>query len=98
SIFVFCIFCDVCLGHCILDQRKEQTISSGSMSSTIKHFIFDVGNVLVDWEPSRIIQAWLGQSRNELVPIIFESDYWMALNRGEITESDIKSYLTVTLK
>src|SRR5690606_29704980 len=30
--------------------------------------------------------------------IIFESDYWMALNRGEITESDIKSYLTVTLK
>lgn len=56
----------------------------------IKHIIFDVGNVIVRWDPLYIVsQAFPGHADHSLLAReIFKSEIWLALNKGFITESE----------
>ncbi|MDD1780217.1 HAD family phosphatase [Enterovibrio sp. ZSDZ35] len=62
-------------------------------SREIKNIIFDIGNVMVRWSPAEIARLTFGddeQSRHK-AETIFRSDTWLALNRGELTESEAKA-------
>ncbi|MBS0289945.1 MAG: HAD family phosphatase [Proteobacteria bacterium] len=55
---------------------------------SIKNIVFDVGNVLVRYDPDFIIGKafpW-HPDRAQLVQGIFKHETWLALNRGQITE------------
>lgn len=54
----------------------------------IRNIVFDVGNVLVPWDPRRIERSALGDARVEAegyVPAFMHNPTWLALNRGELT-------------
>jgi len=55
---------------------------------TINNVVFDIGNVLVRWDPQLIIARTFGKERasDEYVRSIFPgNDIWLPLNRGELT-------------
>lgn len=58
----------------------------------IKNVVFDIGNVIVNWSPAEIVRLTFGAAKatDELTSSIFKSDLWMALNRGEMPESEAK--------
>lgn len=55
---------------------------------TIKNIVFDVGNVLVRWDPLSITHHVFGQSDNtpQLMQAIFKNQTWLDLNLGIIDE------------
>lgn len=57
----------------------------------IKNIIFDVGNVLVRWDPQAVVARFFPSSRDPvlLTRQLFRSPTWLALNRGEYTEAEI---------
>lgn len=58
---------------------------------TIKNVIFDIGNVLVRWDPQLIVERAFGKDRADetLVKSIFPGrDIWIPLNKGEITAQE----------
>lgn len=61
----------------------------------VKNIIFDVGNVLLAWDPERIIQeafrntAWL----EKISPQIFRSSHWWAFDQGLVTEEEVKKLI-----
>ena len=61
----------------------------------IRNIVFDVGNVLVRWDPLGIVQAAYGlegeaaESKREA--IFGTSDHFRALNRGEMTVEETKA-------
>lgn len=61
-------------------------------SPSIKNIIFDIGNVLVRWSPIEIIRLTFGEIDNDkdLAKALFQSDLWLAYNRGEFSESEAK--------
>ncbi len=58
------------------------------MKNKIKHIIFDVGNVLFDYDPDYITQQLLPNSKhhNFYVKELFLSEYWQKLDRGDYTK------------
>ena len=62
---------------------------------TVKNVAFDIGNVLLKWEPTNIITHFFP---NESIPEplaqqIFKSPIWIDLNLGKITELEaVKLY------
>lgn len=54
------------------------------------NFIFDIGNVLVDFKPEQFLHALLDNPSNEgkLNEIIFKSDEWVKLDEGTITPEE----------
>ncbi|MGF1754596.1 HAD family phosphatase [Vibrio makurazakiensis] len=62
-------------------------------SSKIKNVVFDIGNVLVRWGPSEIVRLTFGDAKatEELAKSIFQSEIWLDLNKGLISEADAKS-------
>lgn len=60
--------------------------------STLKNVVFDIGNVLVRWSPREIVRLTFGDEVDDLALAtqLFRSELWMALNRGELTEDEIK--------
>ena len=54
----------------------------------IKNIVFDVGNVLVRWDPQGIVERVFDGHANlpQLMQEIFKHETWLLLNRGEITE------------
>lgn len=58
----------------------------------VKNVIFDIGNVIVRWDPPLITARTFGAERagDKFVRSIFEHDLWFQLNRGEISETQAK--------
>lgn len=60
----------------------------------IRNIVFDIGNVLVSWDPVGIVEAAFGLAGDEAAArrhaLFVESDIWRALNRGEHTEDGAK--------
>jgi putative hydrolase of the HAD superfamily len=53
----------------------------------VKNIVFDVGNVLVTWNPVNIIQNTFPElDPNLLLQQIFKTGFWLELNAGKITE------------
>lgn len=61
-------------------------------SNTIKNVVFDIGNVVVRWAPLEIVRLTFGNIDypEEKVKSIFQSDTWLDLNKGIISESEAK--------
>ena len=61
---------------------------------SIQHIVFDVGNVLVRWDPAGIVEQVFANDHPSATALanltqqIFKSEIWMDLNRGKFTERD----------
>jgi putative hydrolase of the HAD superfamily len=57
---------------------------------TIRNIVFDLGNVVVRWDPVLISVRTFGEEKAspEFVRSIFGHPLWLQLNRGEISEED----------
>lgn len=65
----------------------------------IENIIFDMGQVLIHWQPQRLI-AHLGLSAQEEQAVIrelFQSVEWIQLDRGTISEEDVVRRVCVRL-
>lgn len=58
----------------------------------VHNIVFDIGNVVVRWDPTLIVQRTLGtiEPAEPLRNAIFGHPLWLRLNRGEVTERDAK--------
>ena len=57
----------------------------------IRNVVFDMGGVLIAWDPARIV-ARLGLSGEDarlLLREVFQSVEWVSLDRGAITEEEL---------
>ena len=65
----------------------------------IKNIVFDIGNVVVRWDPALILSRTFGDERanDTLLAAIFKHDLWYSLNRGQISEQDAKIAYSVEL-
>jgi len=60
----------------------------------LRNVIFDVGNVLVPWDPAGIERRAFGDARFEaadFVPPLRGNAIWLAVNRGELTLAEAKA-------
>ncbi len=57
----------------------------------VKNIIFDVGNVLLDWNPGKIIQQAFANTKyaGKFTPQMFRLSDWLAFDQGLITEADV---------
>lgn len=57
----------------------------------IKNVIFDLGNVMIDFEPKIYVKSKIAEEKvEELYKCIFQSDEWPMLDRGTICEEEAK--------
>jgi putative hydrolase of the HAD superfamily len=56
----------------------------------IKNIVFDLGNVLLDFDPDSYLEyfAYNEKIKSRLKAEIFETEEWLQLDRGTITESE----------
>ena len=68
-------------------------------SKKIRNIVFDIGNVVVRWAPSEIVRLTFGDSESieEQVKSIFQSDIWLNLNKGLLSENDAKAQYRAVL-
>ena len=68
-------------------------------SASIKNVVFDIGNVIVRWAPLEIVRLTFGNDRDhqELGKAIFQSEIWMNLNKGFISEAEAKVHYQITI-
>lgn len=61
-------------------------------SSSFKNVVFDIGNVLVRWNPVEITRLTFDDSYDieSLAESIFRSEIWYNLNKGLISENEAK--------
>ncbi|MEL7517645.1 MAG: HAD family phosphatase [Pseudomonadota bacterium] len=60
----------------------------------IRNVVFDVGNVLVPWDPAGIERTAFGEARVEaegFVPPLRGNPIWIAVNRGELSLKEAKA-------
>ncbi|MEM7688640.1 MAG: HAD family phosphatase [Pseudomonadota bacterium] len=60
----------------------------------VRNIVFDVGNVLVPWDPAGIEVTAFGQERLEadgFVPPLRGNPTWLAVNRGELSLEEAKA-------
>ena len=65
----------------------------------IKNIVFDMGKVLVDYEPAKVCRQ-LGLTRqecDEICEALFASKEWVLLDRGDITEKQAMDIVTKRL-
>jgi putative hydrolase of the HAD superfamily len=56
----------------------------------IKNIIFDIGNVLVKWQPAEVVKiVFPDEDAARLTQLIFKSPAWLDLNMGKMTENEI---------
>ncbi len=57
----------------------------------IKNIVFDIGNVLLRWDPLSVVENMFPAEHDPilLTQQLFKSDWWLAINRGEITEKEL---------
>jgi putative hydrolase of the HAD superfamily len=57
----------------------------------IRNIIFDLGNVLLDFNPKVYVKSKISEEKvEEIYKCIFRSDEWPMLDRGTISEEDAK--------
>lgn len=58
----------------------------------VHNIVFDIGNVVVRWDPTLIVQRTFGtiEPAEPLRDAIFGHPLWLRLNRGELTELEAK--------
>ena len=68
-------------------------------SDNIKNVVFDIGNVVVRWAPLEIVRLTFGDgaSIEKQSKSIFQSDIWLNLNKGLLSENDAKAQYRTTL-
>ncbi|EKO3577203.1 HAD family phosphatase [Vibrio metschnikovii] len=68
-------------------------------SVNIKNIVFDIGNVVVRWAPLEIIRLTFGEScsAEDKAKSIFQSETWLSLNKGQLTENEAKAQYKETL-
>lgn len=55
----------------------------------VKNIIFDIGNVMLKFDPKTYIRSKIGEEKlEEMHKCIFQSDEWPMLDRGVITEKE----------
>ena len=56
----------------------------------IKNIVFDLGNVLLDFDPERYLEAlgYQGKVKEQLKSEIFKTDEWLMLDRGTISQEE----------
>jgi putative hydrolase of the HAD superfamily len=56
--------------------------------AAVRNVIFDLGGVLLDWNPGRILERYSSDSaqQNALHDALFRHKDWLAFDRGDITE------------
>ena len=66
------------------------------MKQTIKHIIFDIGNVLFKYNPTHIIECLTPESKYKKFYLeqLFNSDYWQQMDRGDMSLEKVKKQLT----
>ena len=66
----------------------------------IKNIVFDIGNVLLKWEPLSVVEILFSEypDHAHLTHQMFKSETWIALNRGEISEQQVIERYHKTLK
>lgn len=57
----------------------------------IKNIVFDIGNVLVKWDPFSVVKNFFPHAADpgQLTTQLFKSEEWFAINRGEISEAEL---------
>ena len=55
---------------------------------TVRNVIFDLGGVLLDWNPGKILERCYADtaSRNAVRDALFRHEDWLTFNRGDLTE------------
>lgn len=64
----------------------------------IKNIVFDLGNVIIRWDPNYIISQYTSNSKiqKELIEKIFESPYWSAFDDGSLTREEVIRHIQKT--
>jgi FMN phosphatase YigB (HAD superfamily) len=59
--------------------------------ATVGNVIFDLGGVLLNWNPSAILERCYADtaSRSSMRDALFRHEDWRAFNRGDFTEGDL---------
>lgn len=57
----------------------------------IKNIVFDIGNVLLTWNPGSVVSKIFSEHPNStlLTQQLFKSEHWLELNRGKLTEVEL---------
>ncbi|NOI36728.1 HAD family phosphatase [Vibrio cyclitrophicus] len=60
----------------------------------VRNIVFDVGNVIVRWDPLEITRRTFVESEDheQLAKAIFQSQTWTDLNKGLISETEAKNH------
>ncbi|MBC3622132.1 HAD family phosphatase, partial [Vibrio metschnikovii] len=68
-------------------------------SVNVKNIVFDIGNVVVRWAPLEIIRLTFDEScsAEDKAKSIFQSETWLSLNKGQLTENEAKAQYKETL-
>jgi putative hydrolase of the HAD superfamily len=58
------------------------------MMAAVRNVIFDLGGVLLDWNPGAILERCYSDvaSRDAVRDALFRHEDWLAFNRGDVTE------------
>lgn len=69
------------------------------MNLMIKNIVFDIGNVLVKWDPLSVVKNIFPTVADpvQLTTLLFKSELWFAINRGEMSENELISKYHQTL-
>lgn len=64
----------------------------------IKNIIFDIGNVIVKWQPAEVVaKLFPNENAAELTQAIFKSQIWYDLNLGKFSELEAINKLHLSL-
>lgn len=64
-----------------------------------KHIIFDIGNVVLEWQPEHILRTVFGVAdTEELLQKTFLSPEWKAYDHGVMTTKELKEQLALNLR
>jgi FMN phosphatase YigB (HAD superfamily) len=68
-------------------------------SRSLDALIFDMGNVLIDWTPSRLVQYFTADESivHEVTEALFHSEAWKDLDQGLISEETVIERVCATL-
>ncbi len=70
------------------------------ITSSVKNIILDLGNVILDFNPDRIVSNYTNSVAdiNAIVNAVFNSQIWKDYDKGTASEDDVFNYATNNLK
>ena len=59
----------------------------------IQHYIFDFGNVLCEFDPEKLTEPFVSneEEKNAISEVVFDRIYWDELDKGTITDEEVKA-------